>query len=169
MIPWLLPNVLIALGLITTFNQPRWYMLNRVLTGTMAIMVIGYLIICIPFTIRITRASFFSLDNGLEDAAKNLGAKTFYTFFRVILPIILPSVLAIFALNFNRLLSDFEMSVFLYHPLHMPLGVQIQNLTMEDHADIDNTAFTFVYAVLLMIVSSVVLYLVYGRGSKKVD
>ena len=37
MIPWLLPNVLIALGMILTFNQPRWFMINRVLTGTTAI------------------------------------------------------------------------------------------------------------------------------------
>ena len=164
MIPWLLPAVLVALGLITTFNQPRWYMMNQVLTGTMLIMVLGYLIIRIPFTLRITRAAFFSLDNALEDAARNLGAKTFYTFFRVILPIILPSVLAIFALNFGQLMQDFDMSVFLYHPLNMPLAVQIQTLTEDAVAD--NTAITFVYAVLMMIVSGTVLYLVYGRGSK---
>jgi len=166
MIPWLLPNVLIAIGLIYTFNQPRWYMFNNVLTGTMGIMILGYILIRIPFTLRITRASFFALDNTLEDAAKNLGAKTMYTFFRVILPILLPSVLAIFALNFNGLLTEFDMSVFLYHPLHMPLGVQIQNLTMADVAAGDNTAITFVYAVLMMVVSSIVLYVVYGRGSR---
>ena len=168
MIPWLLPAVLIALGLITTFNQPRWFMMNQVLTGTMAIMVLGYLIIRIPFTLRITRAAFFALDDTLEDAAKNLGASSFYTFFRVILPIILPSVLAIFALNFNSLMQDFDMSVFLYHPLYMPLGVQIQNLT-EDAATGDNTAITFVYAVIMMVVSTVALYIVYGRGSNAAD
>jgi len=166
MIPWLLPNVLIAIGLIYTFNQPRWYMFNNVLTGTMTIMILGYLLIRIPFTLRITRAAFFALDNTLEDAAKNLGAKTMYTFFRVILPVLLPSVLAIFALNFNGLLTEFDMSVFLYHPLHMPLGVQIQNLTMADVTVGDNTAITFVYAVLMMVVSSIVLYVVYGRGSR---
>ena len=166
MIPWLLPNVLIALGLITTFNQPRWYMFNQVLTGTMGIMIIGYIIIRIPFTFRITRASFYSLDGNLEDAAKNLGAGIFYTFFMVVLPVILPSVLAVLALNFNWLLQEFEMSIFMFHPLRVPMGVQIQNLTLEDHASIDNIAVTFVYAVLIMIVSGVTLYLVYGRGRK---
>jgi len=167
MIPWLLPAVLVAIGLITTFNLPRWYMLNRVLTGTMLIMVLGYLIIRIPFTLRITRAAFYALDDQLEDAAKNLGAKSMYTFYKVILPIIMPSVLAIFALNFSQLMQDFDMSVFLYHPLNMPLAVQIQTLTEEAAAD--NTAITFVYAVLMMIVSAVVLYLVYGKGSKVKD
>jgi iron(III) transport system permease protein len=62
-------------------------------------------------------------------------------------------------------MQDFDMSVFLYHPLLMPLGVQIQTLT-EDQGVADNTAITFVYAVMMMVVSALVIYLVYGRGSK---
>ena len=164
MIPWLLPTVLIALGLITTFGRPQWFMANRAITGTLWIMIIGYVIRQIPFTLRLTRAAFFSLDSTLEDAAKNLGARSFYTFFRIILPVILPSVMAVFALNFNSLLTEFDMSVFLYHPLALPLGVQIRQLTEDGAAD--NTALTFVYAVLMMIVSAIVLYLAYGKGSK---
>ena len=168
MIPWMLPVVLIALALITTYSLPRWFMGNQVLTGTMTIMVLGYLIIRIPFTLRITRAAFFSLDSTYEEAAKNLGAGAMYTFFRIILPIILPSMLAIFALNFNSLLQEFDMSVLMFHPLYMPLGVQIQNLT-EDAAIGDNRAITFVYAVLIMVISTIVLYVVYGRGSKGLE
>jgi len=164
MIPWLLPAVLVALGLITTFNLPRWFMFNQVLTGTMFILVLGYMIIRMPFTLRITRAAFFSIDHQLEDAARNLGANSIYTFFRVILPVILPSVLAIFALNYSMLMQDFDMSVFLYHPVSMPLAVQIQTLT-EDSV-VDNTHITLVYAVLMMAISSIIIYLVYGRGAK---
>ena len=167
MIPWPLPSVLIALGLINTFGRPQWFVFNQPFTGTMGIMVLGYLIISIPFTLRMTRAAFFSIDNTLEDAAKNLGAKSLYTFFKVIFPVILPSVMAIFALNFNSLLTEFDMSMFLFHPLAVPLGVQIRNLTMDGAAD--NTAITFVYAVLMMIVAGVVLYAVYGRNSKRKD
>lgn len=164
MIPWLLPTTLISLGLVTTFGRPRWYMFNRAITGTMIIMVIGYLIIRIPFTLRMTRAAFFAIDDTLEDAAKNLGAKSFYTFFKVVFPVILPSVMAVFALNFNALLTEFDMSVFLFHPLTLPLGVAIRQLTEDGAAD--NTALTFVYAVLMMIVAAIVLYVAYGRTSK---
>jgi len=166
LIPWLLPTTLIAIGLATTFNTPRWFMFNKVLTGSFIIMLLGYIIIKIPFTLRMTKAAFFALDDSLEDAAKNLGANTLYTFFRVILPIILPTVLAIFALNFNSLLRDFDMSVFLYHPLSQPLGVAIKLLT-DEQANANSTAITFVYAVLIMVISGIVLYLVYGRGSRK--
>ena len=167
MIPWLLPSILIALGLITTFGRPQWFMGNRALTGTVVIMVIGYVIIRIPFTLRLTKAAFFSVDDTLEDAARNLGAKSFYTFFRIIFPVVLPSVMAVFALNFNALLTEFDMSVFLYHPLTLPLGVQIRQLTEDAAAD--NTALTFVYAVIMMVVSAIVLYLVYGRGTKAIS
>lgn len=165
LIPWLLPTTLMALGLITTYNTPRFWMLNRVLTGTSVIMLIGYMIIKIPFTLRMTKAAFFALDDSLEDASRNLGAKPLYTFLRVQLPIILPTVLAIFALNFNGLLGDYDMSVFMYHPLNQPLGVYIKSLTNSE-TNADNAALTFVYAVLMMAISAIVMYLVYGRGNK---
>ena len=158
LIPWLLPTTLIAIGLITTYNTPRFWMFNKILTGT-------YVIIKIPFTLRMTKAAFFSLDDSLEDAARSLGAKGFYTFRRVILPIVLPTVLAIFALNFNGLLGDYDMSVFMYHPLNQPLGVYIKSLT-DAQTNADNSALSFVYAVLMMIISGTVVYFVYGRGDK---
>lgn len=165
MIPWLLPTTMIALGLMMTFNVQRWYMFNKVLTGTMVILLIGYIVIKLPFTMRMTKAAFFGLDNALEDAAKNLGAGELYTFRRVIFPVILPTVMAIAALNFNGLITDYDMSAFLYHPLNPTLGVTIRSLT-SDVTNPNGTALTFVYAVLLMIISTVVLYLVYGRAGQ---
>ncbi|MDO5378717.1 MAG: iron ABC transporter permease [Clostridia bacterium] len=165
MIPWLLPTTLIALALMMLYNQRHWYMFNQVLTGTMVILLIGYVVIKLPFTMRMTKAAFFGLDNALEDASHNLGAGEWYTFRRVIFPSILPTVMAIAALNFNGLLGDYDMSIFLYHPLNKTLGVQIKSLT-DESTNPNNTALTFVYAVLLMIISAIVLYLVYGRGSQ---
>lgn len=167
LIPWLLPSTLIAIGLITTFDRPRWFIGNKVLTGTLIIMLIAYIIVKIPFTLRMTKAAFFSIDDTLEDASKNLGASSMYTFFRIILPIILPSVLAVFALNFNSLLNDYDLSVFLYHPLFQPLGVFIKGLT-DAQTVADNVTMTFVYSVIIMIISSIILYLVYGRKNDKI-
>lgn len=166
MIPWLLPTTMIALALMMAFNVQRWYMFKTVLTGTMLIMLIGYVVIKLPFTLRMTKAAFFSLDNALEDASKNLGAGELYTFRRVIFPVILPTVMAIAALNFNSLLSDYDMSTFLHHPLNPPLGVQIRSLT-NDMNNPNGMALTFVYAVLLMIIATLVLYLVYVRGGNE--
>ncbi|AYB42822.1 ABC transporter permease [Paenibacillus lautus] len=165
LIPWILPSTLIAIGLIVTFNTPKLVIGNTVLVGTVWMLLIAYVIIHIPFTLRMVKASFFSLDSNLEDAARNLGAKPFYTFRKVLLPIILPSTLAVLALNFNGILADYDVTVFLYHPLYQPLGIVIKNST-DAQALADTKALTLVYSVILMIMSSITLYFVYGRNSR---
>lgn len=166
MLPWLLPSTMIALSLMLAFNQPRWYMFNTPLIATLQLLLIGYIIVKLPFTMRMTKAAFFGLDNALEDAARNMGANGLYTFRRVIFPVLLPTVMAIAALNFNSLLTDYDISAFLHHPANPTLGVKIKSLTEEMGNSSDGVALTFVYAVLMMIISAIVLYLVYGRGSR---
>jgi iron(III) transport system permease protein len=165
-IPWLLPSTLIALGLIMTFDIPRFIIGNQVLTGTLVIMLIGYIIIKIPFTLRLIKAAYYGVDPSLEEAARNLGSKPLYTYFKIILPTILPTALGILALNFNGLLDEYDLSVFLYHPFYQPLGIVIKNVTQEG-ADASGVAMTLVYTVLLMIISALTIYFVYGRSSKK--
>ena len=164
LIPWILPSTLIAIALIITFDTPSVLLGGGVLVGTMWMLLIAYVIVRIPFTLRMIKASFFSLDSSLEDAAKNLGAGSFYTFRKILLPIILPSTLAVLALNFNGMLADYDLTVFLYHPLFQTLGVVIKNST-DAQALTDTRALTLVYSVILMIMSSIVLYFVYGRQS----
>jgi iron(III) transport system permease protein len=166
LIPWILPSTLIAIGLVMAFNIPRLIVGNTVLTGTHWIVILGYVIIHIPFTMRMVKASFFSLDNNLEDAARNMGARPFYTFRRVLLPIVLPSTLAVLALNFIKILDDYDLTVFLYHPVYQTLGVVIKNST-DAEAGIIARAMTLVYSVVLMVMSGITMYFVYGRGSKE--
>lgn len=166
LIPWLLPSTLIALGFMTTYDSPKFIIFNRVLVGTPIIMVLAYMVVKIPFSFRMLRAAFFSVEDSLEEAAKSMGASTFYTFRKVVLPIILPSTLAIGALNFNSLLMDYDLSVFLYHPLLEPLGIVIMKNTSVE-ADMSAKAMVYVYSVTLMIISSLVVYYVYGREGKK--
>ncbi|WP_053596866.1 MULTISPECIES: iron ABC transporter permease [Lysinibacillus] len=164
-IPWMLPSVLIAMGLIITYSIPNAVMFNKVLTGTVGILLIGYIIVQIPFVLRMLKASFYSIDTSLEEAAKNLGASNIRAFFKVLLPIILPSALALVALTFNSTLDEYNLSMFLSHPFYQTLGITIQNSTSPEALQ-DTRALTFVYTVLLMVISSIVLYLVYGRGTK---
>ncbi|WP_078392749.1 ABC transporter permease [Shouchella patagoniensis] len=165
-IPWMLPSTLIAVSLVVTFSTPRIFVGNQVLTGTMIILLVAYVIVLIPFTLRMLKAAFFSLDPSLEEAAKNLGAGSMYTFFKIVLPSILPFASAIFALNFITNLSDYDLTVFLYHPIFEPLGIVIKNST-DPSAHPEARAMTYVYTVVLMIISGLALYLAYGRKNAK--
>jgi len=162
MIPWFLPSTLIAVGLTVTFNTSQWIVLNKVFTGTFWLLLIGYVIVHIPFTLRISKSTFFGISQEIEEAAKNLGASAFYTFIKVLLPIILPSVLGVFSLNFIGILPDYDLTVFLYHPLYEPLGITIMNATKNSVAS-DTKALNLVYTVILMILNTIILTAVYGN------
>ena len=169
LIPWVLPSTLIAIGLITAFDKKNILAFNNILTGTIWLLLIAYVIVKIPFSLRMLKATFFSIDNELEEAATSLGASPFYTFRKVIFPIILPSAMAILALNFNSLLADYDLTVFLYHPLLKTLGIVIRSSTDSTHNLKDSQAVALVYSVILMIIASVTLYLIYGRSEKSVS
>ncbi|MER8072111.1 iron ABC transporter permease [Streptomyces sp. NPDC094034] len=163
-IPWVLPSTLMALGLIITYSVPQALVGGAVLSGTLGLLVIAYITAKIPFTLRMLKAAYAGVPDSLEEAATILGANTFHTYRRVLLPLVLPAAAAVTALNFNGLLDEYDTAVFLAHPLYQPLGIAIQNAT-QNQGNSDATALTFVYTVLLMIISTLAIWFVYGRGS----
>lgn len=168
LIPWLLPSTVIAMGLIQTFNVRSPLVLNKILTGTTLILILGYVIIKIPFTYRILNAIYYTVDESYENASKSLGASKLYTFRRVTLPTVFPTILALVAINFNSLITDYNMTVFLYHPRFKTLGIDIKQKT-DLMAGGNAQVVLLVYTVLLMVISSAILYVAYGRLLKKVE
>lgn len=166
LVPWVLPSTLIALGLMFTYNEPRLIVFNIVMIGTIFMMLIAYVIQKMPFSYRMIRAVFFSIDDNMEEAARSMGASKFYTMVKVIIPFIMPVVLSVVVLNFNSLLADYDLSVFLYHPLFRPLGVVIKAAT-DETATINAIAMMFVYSVVLMVMSGSALYLSHRMRSEK--
>lgn len=164
LIPWLLPSSLIALGLILTYDAPNLLVARQVLIGTPTILLLGYIIVKIPFSLRMIKAAFFGVESSLEEAAQSMGANPFYTFRRVVLPIIFPAVLSVIVLNANSLLSDYDLTVFLFHPLLQPLGIVIKAAS-DEMATTSAQAMSFVYAVVLMVISATTLYLTRGKGA----
>ena len=165
-IPWILPSALLALGLIVSYDHPSPLVGGAVLTGTTVILLIAFITVKIPFTLRMLKASFASVNSALEEAAAIMGAKTLYVFRRVLLPLVLPAAAAITALNFNSLLDDYDTAIFLAHPLVQPLGLVIKANT-DGAEGTEGIANTFVYTVLLMIITGVTMYLVYGRSGRR--
>ena len=167
LIPWLLPSTMIALGLMMTYDEPRILLGNKVLVATPIIMLLAYIIIKIPFSYRMIRAGFIGFDKNMEEAAQVMGAKPFYTMRKVILPILMPVVLSVIVLNFNSLLSEYDLSVFLYHPSYQPLGIVIK-MASDEMATVDSQSMAFVYTVVLMIISVFTLWMARYDGIKTI-
>lgn len=123
----------------------------------------------LPFSLRMIKASFYAIDEELEDAARNLGASGLATFLKVKLPIILPSVLAVFALNFNALFTEYDMSATFASSYGTSYAMVIQSMCAEEGLygyNVNASGRRCASTVFIMIVSGIILYLVYGVGAR---
>ncbi|MDF1997681.1 ABC transporter permease [Peribacillus frigoritolerans] len=127
MIPWALPATVIGMNLIFAFNEPSVFSFGQILVGTFWILPLAYFIRHIPLVVRSTNAVLEQLDDSIEEAARNLGAKWFYTFRRVIFPNIMPGVLSGTLLAFIESVGEFPTSVLLYTISNRPISIEIMN------------------------------------------
>ncbi len=170
--PWLLPTILICYSFRIFFNREVWYVFGNNLywrENVRILIVMAYTVTKLPFALRMIKAAFYAIDDELEDAAKNLGASPVYTFLKVKLPIILPSVLAVFALNFNALFTEYDMGATFQSSYGKTYAMIIQNMTMEEGREgynVNASGRRCASTVFIMIVSGIILYLVYGVGAR---
>ncbi|ASN04366.1 ABC transporter permease [Virgibacillus necropolis] len=127
MIPWALPATVVGMNLILAFNEPSPFSFGKVLVGTFWILPLAYFIRFIPLVVRSTSAVLEQMDDSIEEAAQNLGAKWFYTFRRVVIPIIMPGVLSGTLLAFVQAVGEFPTSVLLYTIGNRPISIEIMN------------------------------------------
>ncbi len=170
--PWLLPTILICYSYRIFFNREVWYVFGQNLywrENVRLLIIMAYTVTKLPFALRMIKAAFYAIDDELEEAAKNLGASPAYTFLKVKLPIILPSVLAVFALNFNALFTEYDMGATFQSSYGKTYAMIIQNMTMEEGREgynINASGRRCASTVFIMIVSGIILYLVYGVGAR---
>ena len=170
--PWLLPTILICYSYRIYFNSNAvWYVGNQNLyfkENVRFLIIMAYTVTKLPFSLRMIKASFYAIDEELQDAAKNLGASGLRTFLKVKLPIILPSVLAVFALNFNALFTEYDMSATFQSPQAISYAMVIQGMTADATrgANMNALGRRCASTVFIMIVSGIILYLVYGVGAR---
>ncbi|MCK5739934.1 sulfate ABC transporter permease subunit CysT [bacterium] len=70
-------------------------------------IVMALLYVSFPFVVRTVQPVLLELDTDMEEAARTLGASRFVTFFRIVLPTLLPAILTGAALSFSRALGEF--------------------------------------------------------------
>lgn len=155
LIPWILPATLLVVGMITMYSTPNPLVFGAVLVGGFWILPIAYSVCQIPSSMRLIRASLFSINNSLEEAGHSLGGGAFYVLRRVVLPIIFPTTISAGAITFNGLLSEYTASALLYNVNNVPLGIILRSPELS--TDPNTEANTIIYIVILMILSAITL------------
>ena len=171
--PWLLPTILICYSYRVYFNSNDvWYVGGTNLyyaNHVRLLIILAYTVVKLPFSLRMIKAAFYAIDEELEDAARNLGSSPLVTFLKVKLPIILPSVLAVFALNFNALFTEYDMSATFASSYGTTYAMVIQSMCREEGLygyNVNASGRRCASTVFIMIVSGIILYLVYGVGAR---
>lgn len=155
LIPWILPATMLVVGMITYFSTSSPLVFGQVLLGGFWLLPIAYAVCKIPSSMRLVRASLYSINDSHEEAAHSLGGGAFYTFRRVVFPVIFPTAISTGAITFNGLLSEYTVSALLYNVNNVPLGIVLRSPEMS--VDPNGEANTLVYVVSLMIISALIL------------
>jgi putative spermidine/putrescine transport system permease protein len=95
------------------------------ITASLASLVLGHILLVIPWCVRLVTASFAGVDPAIEEAAQNLGANPWTTFRRVTVPAIRPGIVAAALFGFVASFGNLEMSLFLVGPGRTTLPIAI--------------------------------------------
>ena len=98
--PLIVPYIALAIGLLVFFNEAS-------VSPGLATIVMGHVVLSIPYTILILVPRLARLDVRLEEASRDLGAGVFQTFRLITFPLILPALvsayLVAFVLSFDEI------------------------------------------------------------------
>ena len=156
--------VLTAIGPLSAIG--RWY---HVLTGgslafTFHGLVIGSVLYSLPFAVQPIAAAFSSVDRTLLEASATLGASSWRSFWKIILPLGIPGVFTGLVLSFAHTLGEFGVVLMIggnlagiTRTISISIFDKVQAL---DYAAANQTAF------LLLLFSFLVLAITYGLQRK---
>src|SRR5437016_8630313 len=108
MINYALPGTIVGIAYLIAFNDPP-----LVLTGTALIIIACYVFRYGATGIRATVALLQQIDKSLEEASLGLGAGSFTTFRRIMLPLIMPAFFAGLGVVFIRSMTAISATIFL--------------------------------------------------------
>ena len=158
-LPFALPTVVAGLTLLTLYGVDS--PLHVDLAGTRVGVAVALLFVTLPFCVRSVQPVLAELDAEVEDAASSLGATRRQVLFRVILPSVLPSVLAGAGLAFARAVGEFGSIILISGglPKTEVSSAYIFNLAQSD----DFTGASAVSIVLVAIALIVLLAIGWAR------
>lgn len=114
-LPIVIPEIVMALALLAFFSFS--FGLAEALFGvrprlSLATVTLAHIAFSISFVVVVVRAALKGFDMRLEEAAQDLGASGWQTFWRITFPLILPGIIGGALLSFTLSLDDFIISFF---------------------------------------------------------
>ena len=141
MLPLTIAGTVLGIALINTFNT-GWL----VLTGTWIIMALAYFLRRIPNSVRAAVGPLHNVRDSIEEASVSLGVPPLRTFFKVVMPLIGPAVIAAAVLMWVTSLSELSATIVLYYG-----GMSTMPIEIFQQVDSGRLAPASAYSVILML------------------
>lgn len=106
MAPLVLPEIIIAISLLLV-------MLQLGLGLSLVTVVLGHVLICLPYAMTVLISGFEGFDRAYEEASQDLGETAFGTLRRVTLPMMAPAIISSLLVSFTISLDEFMVAFFL--------------------------------------------------------
>lgn len=126
--PVVIPEIVMALSLLAFFSFSFNLIQNTIglnLSNGLITVMISHIAFSISFVVIVVRASLRGFDRRMEEAAQDLGANGWQTFWRITFPLILPGIIGGALLAFTISLDDFIISFFTTGPGTSLLPVEV--------------------------------------------
>jgi putative spermidine/putrescine transport system permease protein len=125
--PLLLPTIVLGLAILIVFASIGFL-------GTFTGLIIGHLVITLPYALRVLATTLGNLNLACEEAASTLGGRPLTVFRRVTLPMMAPGIVAATALCFLVSFDEVVITLFLTGPRLTTLPVELFH-HVESRAD----------------------------------
>jgi sulfate transport system permease protein len=159
-LPFALPTAVAGITLTALYSHNGWigqYLetLGIKVAFTPLGVVVALTFIGLPFVVRTVQPVLEEAERELEEAAASLGASPLQTFFRVILPTIIPALLTGFALAFARATGEYGSVIFIAG--NLPMVSEITPLLIITKLEQYDYAGATAIAVVMLVFSFILL------------
>lgn len=171
-LPFALPTAVAGLTLSTIYSTNGWIggflePFGIKVSFTRLGVLVAMIFIALPFSVRTVQPVLQDMESEMEEAAWSMGASQWQTFWRVILPPLMPAILTGVAMGFSRAVGEYGSVVIIagnipFQDLIAPVLI-VQRLEQFDYA-----GATVIGTVLLLISLSalLVINLIQSRGRR---
>jgi putative spermidine/putrescine transport system permease protein len=159
----ILARVAFHLGMITEQQQFPMLIYDRHGIG----IILAYLWKETPFIIYFVVALMANINGKLGEAAINLGANKFKTFFKITLPLCMPTILSGFLIIFSFTLGAYELPLLL--GATTPKALPILSYIQYTHPDMKNRPYAMALNGIIIVISllSAIIYFIMLKKQRK--
>ena len=145
MLPLAIAGTVQGIALAATYNKGV-----IVLTGTWMILVLAYFIRKAPYSIKTTSSLLQQIDPSVEEASINLGVPPVRSFIRVVIPIMMPGIVAGAIIMWVTTLAELSSTIVLYYGPWATMTVEVfQRIGSGDFGPASAYATILIISVLI--------------------